>query len=370
MPIKLAFFLPNLNGGGAEKVFVTLANNLATQDYQVDFVLADAVGPNLTSLQNNINLFNLNKKHVIASYLLLGSYLKTNKPDVVFSALSNANLAIILSRLIFYPQCSVVITQHTNWSQVMANMPTIKERITYWISKILYPFATRIVAISDQIKNEIQQMPSVRRENIYKIYNPVVSDEIIVQSRQKLPHQWFQNKKVPVFLSVGRLSPEKDLETLILAFQSVHNKIPGKLIILGEGSERKALESLIQTLGLQEHVELPGFVSNPYAYMANSDVFVLSSLFEGLPTVLIEAMACGTTVVSTNCVSGPSEILQDGAFGSLVPIHDPAALANAMLYAAQHPANPKSLQARSEEFSVKKAVFEYKKLIDELISTR
>lgn len=172
-------------------------------------------------------------------------------------------------------------------------------------------------------------------------------------------HPWYKDKKTPLIIAVGRLSPEKDYKTLLSAYKKVKEQIECRLIILGEGAERTNLLNLANSLDITEYIDLPGFVSNPYAWIARSNLFVLSSRYEGLPTVLIEALACGTPVVSTNCISGPAEILENGKFGDLVPVGDVEALAKAIIHNIRHPRPKDPLMERGNEFSVEVALQAY-----------
>jgi glycosyltransferase involved in cell wall biosynthesis len=179
--------------------------------------------------------------------------------------------------------------------------------------------------------------------------NPVITNELFELAKTPLHHPWFKPKESPVILAAGRLTRQKDFPTLIQAFALVRPNFAARLIILGEGRDRTILQDLIVRLSLQDWIDLPGFVTNPYAYMKQADLFVLSSRWEGSPNVLTEAMALGLPVVATDCQSGPREILQEGRLGPLVPVGDSKALSQAMLRVLQDP-----LPAHQLEEGVKK----------------
>jgi glycosyltransferase involved in cell wall biosynthesis len=200
------------------------------------------------------------------------------------------------------------------------------------------------------------------RERVEVVYNPVITPAMLAQARQQPDHPWFGAGQPPVILGVGRLTRQKDFPTLIRAFAEVRRRRPARLIILGEGEDRPELEALIGELGLADHVALPGFRDNAMAYLAGSALFVLSSAWEGLPTVLIEALAAGARVVSTDCPSGPREILQDGRLGVLVPVGDAPALARAMANALDGPASTVPPDALTP-FTLDAAVDNYLRLI-------
>jgi glycosyltransferase involved in cell wall biosynthesis len=195
----------------------------------------------------------------------------------------------------------------------------------------LYPYADRIVAVSEGVANDLAVFARLPRNRIHTIYNPFDIERIQVHARAPLDHPWFAPGQPPVVLGVGRLSVQKDFSTLLRAFARLRTKRAARLMILGEGELRSELEGLSHSLGLTANeFFMPGFVSNPYAYYARCGVFVLSSRWEGLPGVLIEAMAAGAQVVATDCKSGSSEILENGKWGQLVPVGDYAAMADAL----------------------------------------
>jgi glycosyltransferase involved in cell wall biosynthesis len=369
MKTKITFFLPSLVGGGVEKVFVTLANGLSKNNYSVDFVLSNAMGVHLSALDKEINVINLGKTHVATSFWGLTRYLRANQPPVIITGLSNANAAALLASRFFSRSTKTIITQHINWSQVLINNPSSKEVLVYYLSKYLYPLATRIVGISAGITNEIHNMRNIDPRKIVCIYNPVVTTQMLEFAKQQPHHKWFAKKNEPILIGAGRLEQQKDFETLIRAFHKVQSQIACKLIILGEGSERKKLERLIHDLNLTHRVELPGFFSNPYSFIAHADLFVLSSRYEGLPTVLIEAIGCKTPVVSTNCLSGPAEILDEGKYGKLVDVGNVDALAEAIIETIQKPLDKDFLMERAQLFSAENAINAYSDLIEQVLAS-
>jgi glycosyltransferase involved in cell wall biosynthesis len=222
-----------------------------------------------------------------------------------------------------------------------------------------YLAADGITAVSQGIAEDLVCSFGLPRERVTTIYNPVVTPELLAQAQAPLDHPWFAPDAPPVILGVGRLHPQKDFPTLLRAFARVRAVRVVRLVILGEGEQRAALQQLVAELGLTKDVALPGFVGNPFAYMARAGVFVLSSAYEGLPGVLIQALACGCPVVSTDCPSGPGEILEQGAYGPLVGVGDVAALAQAMLALLAHPPAAERLRHRAAEFSLDRAVDRY-----------
>ena len=239
------------------------------------------------------------------------------------------------------------------WSKRLAKVPTrviISERNTLskdvinsgldlrmWLMplfvRLFYPWADGIIAVSTGVANDLAQITNLHGEQIKVIYNPIVTPKFQAKTQEPLNHCWFKPGEPPVVLSVGRLSAQKGFDILIRSFNKVREAIPARLLILGDGEARKELEALVNQLGLNQIVSMPGFVPNPYPFMMKSGVFVLSSRWEGLPGVLIEALYCGTRLVSTDCPNGAREILAEGKYGRLVPVGDVDALAQAIIAA-------------------------------------
>jgi glycosyltransferase involved in cell wall biosynthesis len=196
--------------------------------------------------------------------------------------------------------------------------------------KRFYLWANGIVAVSEGVADDLAQVVGASRDRIQVIYNPIVTPELQVKAKDMLEHPWFEPSEPPVVLAIGRLTVQKDFSTLIQAFARVRQTHAARLLILGEGKTRPELEGLVKKFGLEEDVRLPGFVPNPYPHMARASLFVLCSRWEGLPTVLVEAMYCGAPIIATDCPSGPREILRDGQYGQLVPVGDVDSLAHAI----------------------------------------
>jgi glycosyltransferase involved in cell wall biosynthesis len=233
-----------------------------------------------------------------------------------------------------------------------------------FLARKLYPNADEIIAVSNGVADDLAQFLSLPRQRVRVIYNGVVSPEIVSAAHAPLIHPWFVPGAPPVILSVGRLTVAKDYAILIRAFARVLKSRQARLLILGDGEERQALEGLVKSLQLQDDVSLPGSVENPYPYFAHAAVFALSSIWEGLPSVLVEALALGTPVVSTDCASGPREILGGGMYGRLVSVGDDRALAEALAATLDSPPNAEQLAAFPvKQFTVHAAVEEYAQLI-------
>lgn len=356
---RIAFFLPSLHGGGAERVAVNLLKGMLARDVPLDLVLASAEGPYLEQVPKQVRLVNLAAGRVINAVLPLAHYLRQNRPSALLSHMNHANVVAVAARELARTKTRLVLVEHDTLS--VAKSESIRGRFVPLFVKWLYPRADAIIGVSKGAARDLElKLPG---EKVTAIYNPVVDDELIAKAKAPLSHPWFQEGASPIFLAVGRLSLQKDFLTLIKAFALLRRQRPARLLILGEGESRPELEAIIATFGITEDVSLPGFVENPYAYMSNASAFVLSSRWEALPTVLIEAMACGCPVIATDCPSGPEEILEAGVYGPLVPIGNATALSEAMLQVLEAPTNRDLLVQRAMHFSTRRAVSEYLELL-------
>lgn len=326
---RLAIFLPGLYGGGAERTVLNLAGGLAGAGHAVDLVLAQAAGPYLAEVPKSVHLVNLGAARVLSSIPALVRYLQCEKPVALLSVL-HANVVALWARLLASVPKRVVVCEQNTLSYLAKGVADLRWRLAPPLARWFYPWAEGIVAVSEGVADDLANVAGIPRNLIQVIYNPIVTPELQVKSKLPLDHPWFASGKPPVLLAVGRLTAQKDLDTLIQAWARVRSSHVVRLLILGEGEERPRLEALVRRLGLEQDVEMPGFVSNPYPYMAQASLFVLSSRWEGLPTVLVEAMFCGTPIVATDCPSGPQEILQGGKYGQLVPVGDVDAMAQAI----------------------------------------
>lgn len=304
----------------------------------------------------------------------LATYLRDNRPDVMISAMYYANLLAIWGLGLSGVDTRLVVTEHTTLSKNIAARGEQAGKRGRWrylpqLVARVYPRADAIVTVSDGVGDDLVALTGLPRDRLTTIYNPVVWPGLVEQSSHPVSHPWFAEGEPPVLLAVGRLEKSKDYPTLIEAFARVRAERPARLVILGEGRLRPSLEARIEHLGIAQDVALPGWVDTPYAWMRQARLFVLSSAWEGLGNVLIEAMACGCPVVSTDCESGPRETLADGRYGRLVPVGDASALAEAMAHGLERPADADVLRRRASDFGVREATARYDALIQRLINT-
>ncbi|MEO7136754.1 MAG: glycosyltransferase [Gemmatimonadales bacterium] len=359
----IAFFCPSLRGGGAERVLVNLVNGLVSRGIPVDVVLAAAEGPLLSEVSPAARVVGLGSRRVLPCLMPLARYLRNERPRVLLSSMSHANVVALWARALSRVSTPVIVTVHNTLSVTSKNAATSRGWIWPHLIRWFYPHADGIVAVSRDAADDLARTARIPRQRIQVIYNPVITSDLRRQALGTADHPWFAPGQPPVVLGVGRLTRQKDFPNLIRAFAELRRCRSARLVILGEGEERPALTALISQLGLESDVALLGFRPNPAAYMAHSAVFALSSAWEGLPTVLIEALAAGTRVVSTDCPSGPREILQDGRLGALVPVGDPVALAGAISDTMDQP-NGKVPPEALVEFTGEAAVEHYLRLIE------
>ncbi len=358
---SISVFLPALEGGGAERAMLHLAQGFADRGFKTDLVLAETKGAYLDTVPSSIRIVDLNARSplLVSKTLALRRYLQREQPTVLFSALDILSSATWAQRLAGTPTRIVMCVQTYLSQQFRDHQPHTMGRIRPRLVRWFYPWADAIVAASRGVADDVAQMTGIPAKTIQVIYNPVVTPAVLAKMQQPVDHPWFASGMPPVILGVGRLVSQKDFPNLVQAFALVRQQRPARLMILGEGEDRAKLEAQIQALGLQDDVALPGFAENPYAYMAHASVFALSSIFEGFGNVVAEAMAAGTSIVSTNCPSGPAEILEDGKYGTLVPVSDAAALAKGILTAIDHPIAPDILRQRAQAFSLDRATEQY-----------
>jgi glycosyltransferase involved in cell wall biosynthesis len=389
----IALLMVSLEGGGVQRSMLHLARALADRGHRVDLLVYKAQGEFVDSVPSAIRVvaletaprwrgglhaFRAAPEHLIQLAMpvllpfkpqvtlrclpALVRYLREERPAVLLSADTYLNLVALWARRLAGVSVRTLISERIHLSSHLRD--GAKRRKWRWrfivpLLRRMYPEADRIIAVSRGVADDLRTLVGLPPERVTTVYNPVVDSELTKKAEAPIDHPWFVPGAPPVIIAVGRLTEQKDFPTLLQAFAQVRAQRQTRLLLLGEGRMRRELEALTRELGVDQDVSLPGFTSNPFAYMARAAVFVLSSTYEGLGNVLIEALACGCPVVSTDCPSGPAEILENGQYGRLVPVGDPAAMAQAIIATLEAPPDRGLLQKRASLFSVDRAVEQY-----------
>ncbi len=355
----IAIFVTYSGQGGVERVVNLLAGNFLEKGIRVDLISPRITGEHMEHIPPGVNVIRLKTRHTYPALWPLARYLKREKPDAVLAVKHRAIVTAVLAGIFSSFKGRIVGNIHTTVSASLAYSNFMK-RFTYTGEmRLFYRFAHTIVGVSKGVADDIMDITGLGRERVKAIHNPVLTPEIFEQAKQPLDHPWFTEDQIPIIMGIGRLTRQKDFHTLIRAFSEVRKVRPCRLIILGEGTDLESLRSLARESGVSEAIDFPGFQKNPYAYLSRSNLFVLSSRWEGFGLVLVEAMALGIPVVSTDCPSGPGEILKDGKYGHLVPVEDPSALAKAMIDTLSKPPDPRLPEYAAGEYSAGKISEKY-----------
>lgn len=358
----IALFMPSLGGGGAERAMLNLAGGLLDAGFRIDLLLASAVGPYRQQVPAEVKIIDFARSRVLTCLPDLIRYLRANQPQILLSTPFRANLLVLAAKQLARSRVRVFVREAATLSESLRRSSPWQTWKAVTLARIIYPWADGIVAVSAGVANDLQSLLKLNPRQLKVINNPVVNQDLYRMSDETLDHPWFDPDAAPVILGVGRLAAQKDFVTLLKAFAQVRLQQDCRLMILGEGPERQTLQNLVEELGLSASVSMPGFVPNPFPYMRMARLLVLSSRHEGLPNVLIQAMALGTPVVATDCPSGPAEILDQGRFGPLVAIGDTDALARAMtsmLECLPSAATKAQLIDRSGNYHAEKVIHDY-----------
>jgi len=360
----IAVFVSFSGHGGVERMVMNLIRGLVALGRQVDLVLVRTESPHLERLPRQVNQVHLGTRHTFAAVPALARYLRRHRPAILLAVKDRAGRAAVLARWLARTDTWIVMRLGTNVSTAMADKTAIARWLRFWPIRRLYPRIDQIVAVSAGVAEDTARIARMARGRIQVIPNPVITPELAGLAAEPCDHAWFRTGQLPVILGAGRLQRQKDFPTLIRAFAQVRKRHPCRLVILGEGSGRVQLQALATELEIAADVELLGFRTNPYPFLARADLFVLSSRWEGSPNVLTEAMALGTPVVAPDCPSGPHELLDGGRYGPLVPVGDVRALALALAKTLDHRPPPEMLKAAVSEYTQTKSTKQYLEVLE------
>ena len=361
---RVALFIPSLVIGGAERVTVNLAGGMAARGLEVDLVIVTSRVPSsIGDIPRGVRLIDLDAGRALFSLPRLIRYLRRERPAALLSALEHTNVIVLLAVRLAGVATRVVVSVHTTLSRDTEDSRQLRARIFPRLVRWFYPWASSVVAVSEAAREDLLTTAGLEPRSVQVILNPVVTPQMFHKAAAELSHPWFAAGQPPVILGIGRMVSAKNFTLLIRAFARLRRQCAAHLIILGGGELLGKMRDLAGELGIDADVELPGFSDNPYAYLSRAALFVLSSNYEGLPTVLIEALALGAPVVSTDCPSGPAEILEGGRFGELVAVGDEQALADAMLRALRRPRGSEESAAGWQPYRLDRVVQQYLELL-------
>ena len=390
-PRHLALFIRSLgaDGGGAERNWLILAEAFARAGHRVDLVLGRRVGHFADAVPAGVRAIDLGVRGplpllravasdprrarslgpalralpppwILGAAPALADYLRRERPDTLLAALGYGNVTALWARERAGVAVRVAISERNTLSVRAAHAAAGRWRALPSVARAWYPRADAILAVSEGVADDLARATGLPRDRIVVTGNPVVTPDLAARAAEPVSHAWLAPGAPPVVLGAGKLKPQKGFDVLLDAFALARRARALRLVILGDGPERRPLLRRARRLGIAADVALPGFVANPFAWMARCGVFALSSRFEGLPGVLLQALACGAPVVSTDCPSGPAEILEPGGLGALVPVDDAAALGAAILASLEAPRpDPAARRARAEAFSVERVAPRY-----------
>src|SRR5271157_413330 len=366
--MRIALLVPTLEIGGVERVFANLANGLLQCGTEVDLVVGRAGGEMARFLDRDIPIFDLKSEHMMRSVPRVAKYLKVREPEAMIAAMTHCTTVAVVARAVARKKTKIVATEHNTMSKIVANTSGLKYRLMPLWSRWALNSADAIVAVSGGVADDLSAQTGILRKRVRVLYNPVITDALHSAAAAAVEHPWFDAGEPPVILAVGRLDKQKDFPMLVRAFRLIRNSRPARLVILGEGPDRARIEHVVHDASLTKDVDLPGFEHNPYRFMDRAAVFACSSQWEGFGVALVEALSLGTPVVSTNCTHGPAEILCDGKFGTLVPVGDHEAMAQALLNALDNPVrrhrSAQLCSAHLEQFTVANVVSNYLSVVN------
>ena len=348
-PPHIAFYMQDLSSGGVERMRLTLIAALQQRGFKVTLVVAVKRGPLVLLLPPTLSIVELGERRTIFTMARLVQFLRVAKPDILVSSLDHNNISALLACRFSGGATKLIICQHNALSA--ERILGWKYRLVPWAYWLFQSHADGIVAVSHGVANDLSKTTGIACQKISVIYNPVIEAGFLQRAAGAAPHDWLLAKQARVFVFVGRLTAQKDVFTLLAAMALVLRQSRAFLIVVGEGEDEPALRQTACKAGIAHAVAFVGYQANPLPWIRHADALVLSSRYEGLGNVIVEALACGTPVIATDCPHGPSEVLRAGSLGGLVPVGDPVALAKAMSNFNTCAFNPAQLRARAENFT-------------------
>lgn len=362
-PPRLAVLISFSGEGGVERMVLNLVEGFAARGLLVDLLAIRADSAHLGALPAGVRLLDLGVRHSGLAILPLARYLRQHQPAALLVAKDRAIRAAVVARGLAGSRVRIVGRLGTNLSAALEGRAGLARWARTAPMRLFYPRVEHVVCVSQGVLEDTRALTGLPAERLSVIRNPVVTPRLEALAAEAVDHPWAADAAVPLILGAGRLTEQKDFPTLVRAFARLRAERPARLVILGEGRQRGALEALAGELGVAADLVLPGFAPNPYAWMSRARLFVLSSAWEGSPNVLTEALALGVPSVATDCPSGPREILAGGRWGPLVAVGDDVALARAMAATLDAPQPPEALRAAVAEYTRDAAVAAYLRVL-------
>jgi len=363
--MSVAIYNRDLTSGGVERQILTLAETLQASGWTITLVLHEFSGAFCHAVPTGVGVVDLASRRTLQDIPRLARFLRQARPDVLVSNLDHNNVAAILASQLSGTRTPVIICQHNALSPQYREGLSRSYRYIPSLYRLLSPYIAAAVCVSDGVADEMRRIAHIPPDKIHVIHNGIIDAQFIIRSNATVAHPWFDNPAGPMFVTAGRLVALKDHETLLRALAIHRQNQPSRLLILGDGPLRDSLEELSRALGLADAVQFLGFQDNPLPWFRRADAFILSSWSEGFGNVLVEALGCGTPVISTACEYGPTEILDNGRYGLLVPTQMPDALAKAMdrVMELRGLWPPEVLKVRAGVFTTAACASAYKNLI-------
>lgn len=357
MKTKVAILVPSLRGGGAERVMTTLVTNIDNKKFDIKFILVNKEGPYIKLIPKDIEIIDLNSKRARYSIPKLIKEINNFEPDVILSTLGYLNIMLLGVRRLLIGNPKIIVRHSIAPSASLNTLPTVKRSLLLNLYKFFYNKADIVLAQCKDMKNDLISSFKLDPSKVKFIYNPLNLDHI---HENMLKYNPFEDNNINL-LAAGRLTNQKGFDILLKAFKIVNKKIPEtRLTILGKGELDDALQNLAERLQVNDKTNFEGFVNNPYPYYYNSDMYILPSRYEGFPNTLLEAIACKTKVVSTNCKNGPREIIGNNEYGMLIEEENYQDLAVTII---KYLKEPNKTEERAEDFNLKKIINNYEDLL-------
>lgn len=360
----LSLLIGSLQIGGIQTSTLRLAEEFVRLGRKLSLIVVNAEGPMRAQLPAGCELVDLKAGHARQALPALVAHFRNTRPPIVLSAQTHINALAIAARMLAHHPKRLIVSERIAVQGALGTGASRMDRARPAVIRLLYRYADAVVAVSEDARRGLREQGGVRLP-VHVIHNGVDVDRIRAQAQAEEAHPWMQSRAHRLVLGIGRLAPQKHFALLLRAFAALRGD-EHRLIILGDGPERANLTVLARELGIDRSLDMPGAYLNPYPLLGRADVFVLPSRWEGFSNVVIEALACGTAIVATDCPGGPADVLEDGTYGRLVPVDDAPAMTEAIQQALTSPPDSEALVRHARNFSVQRAAQQYLELVESL----